>query len=363
MDRLADWVVVLALRGIQRMVPLLRSKTGYANPRTRHVTGLSYMARVCWMILPNMVKWFETRATLFPAVLQVQTINRCNARCGICPYSYTIHLQQRGVMDHGLYSKIVAECAGKDDLQEFVPMCKNEPLLDPKLEARVVEFKTGAAPHQAVEIATNGSALTPGRFARLAKSGVDLISISLNAATEETHKKVKQGLLWSQVKKNLEALATADTSQVNIFVRYIRQCDNLAEFESFRAHWRQRGFNILTYEINNRSGTVRDYARMLPTRNSFQRHLRKAVGRRFRGLCPYAFSIAHVLHNGDVPLCANDWHNRVILGNIKHSTLEEIYNSPRIRQIREWMCQGRYAEIAPCADCSYQKDWLNPDHG
>jgi radical SAM protein with 4Fe4S-binding SPASM domain len=363
MDKLADWMVTLALWGIQQRYPFLRSKTGYDNPRTRHLTGLSYMARVCWMIWPNIGKWLETRATLFPAVLQIQTINRCNARCGMCPYSYTIHLQQRGVMDDAVYSRIVAECAGNADLQEIVPMSKNEPLLDPKLEARVAEFKAVAAPHQVVEIVTNGSALTPTRFARLAESGVDLISISVNAATEETYKKVKRGPSWAQVTKNLEALAAADTSQVNIFVRYIKQSDNLDEFKSFAAHWRQRDFNILAYEINNRSGTVRDYTRMLPTRGLFQRHLRRAVGRRFRGLCPYVFSIAHVLHNGDVPLCANDWHNRKVLGNVRHSTLGEIFNSPRIQQIREWMYQGRYAEITPCRDCSYQKDWLNPDHG
>lgn len=361
-DTIMDWVVATALWGMQRLYPLLRSKTGYDNPRTRHITGLSYPARICWMVLPNIVKWFETRATLFPAVLQVQTINRCNGRCGICPYSYTIHLQQREVMDDAVYSKIVAECAGEGDLQEFVPMSKNEPLLDPKLEARVAEFKAAAAPHQVVEIVTNGSALTPARFARLAESGVDLISISLNAATEETYKKVKQGLSWQRVRRNVEALAAADTSRVNIFLRYVKQSDNLPEFKSFATHWRQRGFNILAFGINNRSGTVRDYARMLPARSLFLHHLLRALGRRFFGLCPYAFSVAHVLRNGDVPLCANDWHNREILGNVRYSTLREIFNSPRIQEIRELMRQGRYAEIAPCRDCSYRKDWLNIDH-
>jgi len=49
-DTLMDWVVAMALWGMQRLYPLLRSKTGYDNPRTRHITGLSYPARICWMV-------------------------------------------------------------------------------------------------------------------------------------------------------------------------------------------------------------------------------------------------------------------------------------------------------------------------
>jgi hypothetical protein len=43
-------------------------------------------------------------------------------------------------------------------------------------------------------------------------------------------------------------------------------------------------------------------------------------------------------------------------------TLSEIYNSARIQQIREQMVQGRYADIAPCRECSYRIDWWDPVH-
>jgi hypothetical protein len=59
-----------------------------------------------------------------------------------------------------------------------------------------------------------------------------------------------------------------------------------------------------------------------------------------------------------VPLCATDWQNRELLGNVGQVSLREIYNSARLEEIRELMRQGRYEEIPPCADCSYRKDWL-----
>jgi radical SAM protein with 4Fe4S-binding SPASM domain len=66
----------------------------------------------------------------------------------------------------------------------------------------------------------------------------------------------------------------------------------------------------------------------------------------------------HVLQNGDVPMCANDWHNREILGNVNQDSLRAIYNSPRMKEIRGLMAQGRYADIPACKDCSFWKEWL-----
>ncbi len=357
-DALIDLGLGIGEAIVTRLYPFLRSKTGYANPRVRHLTSLTYPLHNGWVVGPNIRKWLRARAPLFPAVVQVQTINRCNAKCGMCPYPYTVHRQERQVMDDALFTKIARECASEPDLQEFVPMAQNEPLLDPKLEARIAEFKSLAAPHQIVEIVTNGSALTPARFLKLVQAGVDLITVSLSAHSEATYNKVMQGLSWPQVMKNLDGLAAADTSKVNLFLRYIHQRDNQTEFPAFRRHWLRRGFNLFAFEMNNRAGTVKDYGSLEPVKSFFFRRLRKVMGRKYFRVCPHAFSIAHVLQNGDVPLCANDWDNREILGNVKRDRLREIYNSPRLQDIRELMRQGRYEEIGPCRDCSFWKDWL-----
>jgi radical SAM protein with 4Fe4S-binding SPASM domain len=336
----------------------VRSKTGYDNPHVRHLVGLTYQLHDYWIIRPNTQRWLAGREPLFPAVVQVQTVNRCNAQCGMCPYPYTVHMQPRHIMPDELFTKIAAECASEPSLQEFVPMAQNEPLMDPKLERRVAEFKAMARPHQMVEIVTNGSALNLARFNRLVQSGVDLITISLSAHTEAVYQKVMQGLSWPVLMKNLNALAGADTSRVNLFLRYVHQAENEGQYPAYRKHWKQRGFNIFAYEINNRGGTVEGFERRVPLKSWFFQRLRRVMGRKYFKVCPHAFSIAHVLANGDVPLCANDWENRELLGNVKDNTLREIYNAPRMQAVRELMRQGRYEEIAPCKDCSFRKEWL-----
>jgi hypothetical protein len=163
-DTLLDWIIAAGNWLIFLLFPFFRSRTGWENPRVRNITSLTYLLRGTWIVNKNLDAWRANRAQVFPAVLQVQTINRCNGKCGMCPYPYTVHLQPREVMDDALYTKIVNECVDEDDFHEFIPMVQNEPLLDINLEERIAEFKQRAKSHQSVEIVTNGTGLTPDRF-------------------------------------------------------------------------------------------------------------------------------------------------------------------------------------------------------
>lgn len=351
--------VVVAFCLVWEKLPFVISPTGYDNPRVRRMAGSAgYWAHTFRLTLPNIRKWLRNRGDLFPMILQVQTINRCNAACGFCPYPYTVHLQEKQVMDDVLYTKIVDECVNEEDLHDLVPMSKNEPLLDVKMEERVAEFKRKAQPHQLVELVTNGSPLTPARIRRLMEAGVDLITVSVNAANEATYNKVMIGLSWKQVMGNLEALSREDLSMVNVYLRFVNEKENRREMKVFRKKWRE--FNLFSFNVNNRAGTVRGYEAMFIDYNEFiERIKRLAVGHIYP-VCPYIFSMMHVLENGDVPMCSNDWANREVLGNVRTQSIREIYNSPRMNQLRGKMAEGRFEEIEACRDCSFYHEWMKP---
>lgn len=356
---IAGLLVVLCMNLERLPLPFLVSRTGYANPRVRRLVGWTgYWAHTLRLTLPNIRKWMKTRGELFPAVLQVQTINRCNAACDFCPYPYTVHLQEKRIMDDALYSKIVDECAAEPGLHDFVPMSKNEPLLDVKMEERVAEFKRKAQPHQLVELVTNGSPLTPVRVKRLMDAGVDLITVSLNAANEETYNRVMVGLSWRQVTDNLDALSKMDLSNVNIYLRFVREQKNREDLRVFRERWGD--FNLFFFDVNNRSGTVRNYPSKIMDYDRRLAHLKRISASHVYPACPYVFSLMHILENGDVPMCANDWANREVLGNLREQSIREIYNSPRMNQLRELMAQGRFEDIEACRDCSFYHEWMKP---
>jgi radical SAM protein with 4Fe4S-binding SPASM domain len=357
-ERLVDWLLAATLAIVGLSERWRRARMGYANPRVAHMVGpIGYHAHSYRAAMPSVLRWLRQQGELFPTVVQVQTINRCNASCHMCPYPTTWALSPREVMDDALFSKIATECASSPELHDFVPMAQNEPLLDTKLASRIAEFRQQAQPHQMVEIVTNGSALSPARFEELSAAGLDLLTISVNANSEEIYQKVMGGLKWGRLLELLEMLKQKGSAQVNVYLRYVTQRENVHEMRPFIRRW-HRHFNLMLYDVNNRAGAVQDYAQLATIKNGVTRRFRRWIGPRIFKVCPHAFSIMAILQNGDVLLCGNDWQEREVVGNVRAQSLRSVYNSPRMKEVRELMRQGRYDEIAACRNCSFRQEWL-----
>ncbi len=136
-----------------------------------------------------------------------------------------------------------------------------------------------------------------------------------------------------------------------------RSSENAHEVGAFVRRWR-RHFNLMLYDVNNRAGAVDNYAQVATVKHALTRRIRRWLGPRLFKVCPYVFSIMAIMQNGDVLLCGNDWNEREVVGNVRHTSLRAIYNSPRMQEVRELMRQGRYDEIAPCRNCSFRQEWL-----
>jgi radical SAM protein with 4Fe4S-binding SPASM domain len=55
--------------------------------------------------------------------------------------------------------------------------------------------------------------------------------------------------------------------------------------------------------------------------------------------------------NGDVALCCEDLDGAHILGNLKESTIREVWNGEKMRALKRLHRQKRFAELPLCAGC------------
>jgi radical SAM protein with 4Fe4S-binding SPASM domain len=164
-------------------------------------------------------------------------------------------------------------------------------------------------------------------------------------------------LQWARLLNLLETLRRQGSAQVNIYLRYVTQRENAHEMRAFVRRWR-RSFNLMLYDVNNRAGAVDGYEQLATVKHALTRRLRRWIGPRLFPVCPHVFSIMAIMQNGDVLLCGNDWNEREVVGNARQQSLRAIYNSPRMKEVRQLMRQGRYDEIAPCRNCSFRQEWL-----
>ncbi len=107
-----------------------------------------------------------------PLYIQVQTIDRCNASCLMCPYSTIKGSGTYNYMEDELYEQILRDLKETGTVRHFVLMLQNEPLLDRKIAQRIKKAKETLDDRTLIFIVTNGSLLTPKRAKELIESNL-----------------------------------------------------------------------------------------------------------------------------------------------------------------------------------------------
>lgn len=331
--------------------------------RPRRLGRLGYLWRMHRLLRVPMTKYSpanDMAALPFPKVIQLQTINACQAACTMCPYPTYSKVFARGRMDDALFDKITDEIAGRPEVDTFIPMLQNEPFLDKKIFDRIRSFKRKSNGRVKVELVTNGAFLSDENIAQIRESGLDLLDISLDAVSREAYAKIRIGLDFDDVMSGVNRVIDAKLPNTEIFVRLVRQKENVHEAAAFAAHWRSRGVSVFMYNANNRVGAIDGFdervripARQEPLLNQIGRRASRAVWMRH---CPIPFSYTNILHNGDLLMCVHDWARKDVIGNVRDHSIAELWNGPRMREIRAAVHARQYDKVSACRDCSLWRD-------
>jgi len=266
----------------------------------------------------------------FPAVVRVETTNACNARCVICPHKQMARPVRQ--MDDVLYTRIVDECAShrcaEIHLHNF-----GEPLLDKHLEDRVRYAKEKGIAK--VKIFSNGSLISPERARRLIEAGLDEIKISFDGATREEFESIRRPLKFESVVGNVERLVAIRNelhSPMKIGVACCSTSDRQATMQALAALVDDFSFG----KIHNWASEGQPAGRS---------KIRKPCSRLWRTFT--------VLASGEVALCCLDYDGQFLLGRLDPSTtIRDVFDSQRYREVRRRHREARQAEIALCARCS-----------
>lgn len=297
----------------------------------------------------------------FPVLIEVQTVNRCNAKCPVCPYPYTIGQQPYELMSDERYEHILQECAREPAFQAMVLAFQNEPFVDPYLIDRARRFKK-VMPTKHLQVVTNGSRLTPELLPQV-YDVFDLVSISVNAHSALVYETVMAGLHWSRIQNVMTQVAARPDWREKTIVRFIKQRENIHELAAFKKYWNRAGFRVFGYDINDRVGDLQNFSGLeIPMTLGRRGYLAtlKLLSQMLTSTCPIPFISFYIRANGETVLCFNDYADHRTLGAIGPSSIQEVFNSPRYRAIRADALQGRLDKHEPCCHCSFYRDgvWL-----
>jgi radical SAM protein with 4Fe4S-binding SPASM domain len=272
------------------------------------------------------------RAIRLPDIVQIESTNLCNAKCVFCPRD-EMHRRQ-GVMEMELFQKIVDECAALG-ITHVRMHNYGEPFLDKQLVEKVRYAKSRGIAE--VGMISNGSLITEELARGMIDAGLDAINISVDAGGRETFERTRLKLNYDEVTGNVRTLARLrgelGRKHPKLILSFVRQ-HNSAEERAFIEEWRAIADKIHVTDLHNWAGTL---------------HTQSEV----RYPCYRIWLTFTVLWDGRVSLCCADFDGRHILGDLRTSTIAQIWNSRAYRAVRRQHLDDGGPEI--CRSCDLPK--------
>lgn len=291
----------------------------------------------------RMWRWYKHNQRArpsFPRAIQIQTDSRCNADCVFCGWHGTKGIQAQGKMDEALFKKIVDEC-GRYWIGRISPYLMNEPLLDPNMPDKIAYINRRKKFLTKTKINSNGALLDQGMSEGLVDAGLRHLWISVQGYSEETYRQ-SMGLSLTKVLGNIDTFLTVRTRKGKTLPKLsVTTLDTTIvhdELEYARKYWDDRDVNFKIHRVDNRSGLD-----MSPLGTAKPR---------LRRNCDLFLKQAYVIYTGEVILCCHDWKRSVIVGDLRHQSLHEVWNSPRFLELIHQYQAGDFRNLKICATCT-----------
>jgi wyosine [tRNA(Phe)-imidazoG37] synthetase (radical SAM superfamily) len=271
--------------------------------------------------------------TIIPAHLAIETTNICNASCVFCPSP--AQTRKKGTMDMELFKKIIEDAKSLNCVDVITHGGMGEPLCDKNISKRIEFEKKAIQP--VVQLHTNGELLNEETIYRLFDSGLDVLSISLNAYYPGIYKKLT-GLNYQRIKNNTEralAIKREKGYETDIRITMVRRKETeQEEVEDFTNYWRSFTPHVAVHPVKNWKDFSENTLRGKSTP------------------CKWIWRTLSIKWDGKVSVCHEDYDNKAVIGNLNRERIVDVFNCDTLKEIRNSFYEGQTPPADLCGDCS-----------
>jgi len=68
--------------------------------------------------------------------------------------------------------------------------------------------------------------------------------------------------------------------------------------------------------------------------------------------CDRPMDQAVILSNGNMVICCRDWEEKTVVGNVYNSSIQEVWQGDKMKEIQSKIASQDYCSICVCSDCS-----------
>lgn len=322
--------------------------------KNQGICGLLHLP-IEWLVL----KLKPSYVPIFPSFLQIEPTIRCNLRCRMCDLS--IWGRTCADMSFENFKKILNQFSVVRNLNI---QGMGEPLLNKDLFKMIAYAKSKHIPN--VSIITNGMLLNEANSRALLNSGIDRITISLDAATPVLYESIRRGAKFSVVTKNIKhfsAINRKNGSKIAVNIGMTCNADNIHEVQKMvklvsamgvsnlniggthmwgKDHWKSAMKGKL---LENNAQKTKDYIRQAEN-EALKRHINLTFTflsfKKKSIKCTWPWLGSYITADGYVtPCCIHGFDPRKLnFGNVFQTPFKKIWNSASYMQFRKKFSSG-----------------------
>ena len=254
----------------------------------------------------------------------------CNYSCVMCFRSYKVQ-KTREYMPLEMVQKIADE-AKKMGVCLLWVGAGSECMLHPQIaDALKILFSINTID---CTFLSNGSLINEEVSKVFVEHQTGQLSISLDAATPETYKKIRRGGVLEKVEKNIQRFLDlrGDNLLPLLRVSMVKLKENENEREDFLKKWENRA-DVIDFQ------TCVDFSDVYDIDNVVK----------WDPECSQPFKRVYIIEDGTIYPCCSGYCIHYPLGNIKDMSLEEVWNGEKIKKLRELLKRNEMPDF--CRKC------------
>ncbi|NLV73450.1 MAG: radical SAM protein [Chloroflexi bacterium] len=276
----------------------------------------------------------------YPDILAIELTNACMMDCEMCPRSAMS--RRVGFISPELFQRVIDESKGYTEWVWLHHM--GDPLLHPQAADLISYAKSKRVK---TRLSTNPYCIDQELAIKLLDSGLDLIHISLDGTDAETYRSIRGPRAdYDQAVSNINRfldLKLARKSPIIVQIAIIRMRKTNDQIDCFIELWTKPGIDrVVVKEFNTWDGSQ-------PNITSLGVYDKAAQALQYS--CKHPWLNVVILWDGRVIPCCNDYDGKLVLGDLNSQTLQEIWDSPAARKLREQLTKHDYSDNPTCGTC------------
>jgi radical SAM protein with 4Fe4S-binding SPASM domain len=295
-----------------------------------------------------------------PVIYNIETTNRCNMRCKMCPRT-TMMTRKIEDIDRDTFIKVVDQIKphSKEDWERWKKYCEKKYGISENDEpsenhfflyviSKVIQLHGYGDPlldknmHEYLKIlhdkgfysyfSCNPSNINLELTYKMLDAGVDYIKYSIESVDDVVQKEVRggQGSFAENYKKIQEVLEYKHKHNLNttivITMIDLNRTNQKEDYEKLVKAF--NGLDVYLYlKSENGQWYRKDY------------HKNKSI--HWSEICKHPWMTMTIKSNGEAAMCPEDFNNEIIFGDVHEKSLKDIWNGEEYRQFRKDHIQVR----------------------